>query len=372
MTATATIDLAAIERNVARVVSRVSPASVCAVVKANGYGHGAVAVAEAARAGGASWLAVATPAEAAELAPVASAFDVAVLLLPEPDPDALATAWPHLPATLRLTVASAAGLDRLEALVGTDRPPVPVHLMVDTGMHRMGAEPGEIVALAGRIADHPLLHLEGLSTHFAVADDPDDDFTAVQTERFASARQTLEFAGHRAEIHHLCNSGGVLTQPDAHAEMVRLGIAMYGVSPSPAVADRLELDPALALTATVTAVRTVAPGEGVSYGRRFRADEPTRVATVDIGYADGIRRDAGLLGVEALVRGTRSPIIGVVTMDQTMLAVGPDVEVGDEVVLIGRRGTEVVTAEEVAERLGTIGYEVLTSIGPRVRRVLRS
>ena len=184
----------------------------------------------------------------------------------------------------------------------------------------------------------------------------------------------LRRAGLHTGLVHAANSAGLLAHPDARRDMVRAGIAIYGVPPSPELEGAIELEPALDLVTRITAVRTVEAGESVSYGRHWWADEPTRVATVAIGYADGIRRDSGSAGVEVLVRGRRCPIVGAVTMDQLMVALAPPIAeeamVGDEAVLIGRQGSDEITATEVAQRLGTIAYEVLTSISARVPRVV--
>jgi len=367
VTARAEIDLGAIRRNVGRLAALAPAAIACAVVKADGYGHGAVAAAQAALDGGASWLAVATPAEAAELA--AAGIDAAtpVLLLSEPDPEALVDAWPDRPWGLRTTVASTAGVAALRGLVA-DETPVPVHLLVDTGMHRMGVAPADAVALADLVRATEGLELEGVWTHFAVADDPANDFTTTQVARFDDTMRKLRRAGHKPALQHLCNSAGAIAHPGAHRDLLRLGIAMYGIAPSPELAGSVRLEPALRLSATVTGLRTVAAGESVAYGRHFFASLPTRVATLDIGYADGIRRSSAAAGVEVLVRGRRAPMLGVVTMDQTMVAVGDDVVLGDESVLIGPQGEERILAEEIAGRLGTIGYEVLTDLGSRVIR----
>lgn len=367
MTARAVVDLGAIARNVGRLAALAPRAAACAVVKADGYGHGAGPVAEAALRGGATWLAVATPTEAVALADSGIDPTVPILLLSEPDPDALAEIWPRRPAALRCTVSSARGVETVERLARGEQA-VPLHLKIDTGMHRMGVDPAEAPALCDLIAGAPHVDLEGLWTHFAIADDPTDDFTAVQTARFDAAARAVEQAGHRAGLHHLCNSAATIAHPGAHRDLVRLGIAMYGVAPSESLAGRVELEPALRLSATVTGLRTVAVGESVSYGRRWFADAPTRVATLDIGYADGVRRNSPAAGVEVIIRGHRCPMVGVVTMDQTMVAVTDEAALGDEAVLIGRSGDECITAEELGSRLDTIGYEVLTDLGPRVRR----
>ncbi len=370
MTARSEVDLGAVRRNVARLGAAAPAATLCAVVKADGYGHGAAEVAAAAIEGGAGWLAVATPAEATMLADSGIDRSTPVLLLSEPDPDALRAAWPGRPAGLRPTVATPEGVATLGGLV-TARDRVPVHLLLDTGMHRMGAEPSDGPALADQVAATPGLVLEGVWTHFAVADDPEDDFTAVQIARFDDGVAGIAAAGHNGLLHHLCNSAGVLTHPEAHRDLVRVGIAVYGVLPSPDLAGRVELEPALRLCANVTALRTVAAAESVSYGRRFFADRPTRVATIDIGYADGVRRSSPAAGVEVLVRGKRAPMLGVVTMDQTMIGVDDEVALGDEVVLIGAQGNDAIPVEEIAGRLGTIGYEVLTDLGARIIRSVR-
>lgn len=410
---------AAIEANAARLAALAPGAALCAVVKANGYGHGAVTAAVAARAGGASWLAVATSAEAAELAAAVDG-DPPVLVLSELDLDDVAQAAAELPDQVRFTVATPAGVEALaasglagcgpeaeaqavlpgsagpslntEALTGSGlagfgsetevqvvrpspagRLPRRVHLKIDTGMHRMGADPADLAPVADALARTGAVRLEGVWTHLAVADDPGDGFTSVQLSRFETALAELDrlgaLSGPVPVVTHAANSAGLLAHPRSHREMVRAGIALYGVAPAPALAGRVRLEPALELVSRVTAVRTVATGESVSYGRSWHAAELTRVATVPVGYADGVRRDSGAAGVEVLIRGRRRPILGTVTMDQLMVAADAEVTVGDEVVLIGAQGSERVTVDEVAEHLGTIAYEVLVGLGPRLPRV---
>ena len=365
---------AAIEANVRRLGERAGDAALCAVVKADGYGHGAVTAARAALAGGASWLAVATIREALEVAETADSVgsNAPVLILAEADHGLVAGAAGRCPSRVRFTVASVAGIQALAAAGGPARS---VHLKVDTGMHRMGALPGELGAMVEALREAgPRLHLEGVWTHFAVADEPDDPFTAEQLRRFDAAIAQLGASGVSADVVHAANSAGLLAHRDARRDMVRAGISIYGVPPSPALEGIVELEPALDLVSRVTAVRTVVPGESVSYGRHWWADEPTRVATVAIGYADGIRRDSGSAGVEVLIRGHRCPIVGTVTMDQLMVALAPaiadEASAGDEAVLIGRQGADEITTTEVAQRLGTIAYEVLTSISSRVPRAV--
>ncbi len=361
----------AIESNVRRLAALAGEADVCAVVKADGYGHGVATAAGAALAGGASWLAVATIAEALEVAD-SIGREVPVLILSEAAPALAVEAAGDCPERIRFTVASVEGVRALAAGAGPERA---VHLKVDTGMHRMGALPAEINPVAEALrAARGRLRLEGVWTHLAVADSPGDPFTAEQLRRFDQVLAGLRGLGLPTGAVHAANSAGLLAHPAARRDAVRCGIAVYGVPPSPELDGLVALEPAMEVASRVTAVRAVAPGESVSYGRHWWATEPTRVATVAIGYADGIRRDSGEAGVEVLVRGRRCRIVGAVTMDQLMVALDPtiaeEVAAGDEVVLIGRQGAEEITATEVAQRLGTIAYEVLTSISARVPRVL--
>lgn len=363
----------AIRENLQRLRTFAPESEVCAVVKADGYGHGAVTAATAGLAAGVSWLAVATLEEALALWSGGIEPETPILVLSELAPDDLECAIARTGFGLRLTVGSTEGaLAIAEALAAAPSgSSVRAHLKIDTGMHRVGVDPTTAVSVAEQLVSTPGVELEGIWTHLAVADDPSDGFTDEQLARFDRALADLTDHGYRAKIVHAANSAGVIAHPAAHRDLVRIGIAMYGVDPDPALAGRVALRPALELLSRVQAVRTLQPGEGVSYGRRWRADVPTRVATVPVGYADGVRRDSPAAGVEVLIRGRRRSMLGVVTMDQLIVEVDDDVGVGDEVVLIGSQGIETVTANEIAGRLGTIGYEVLTSIGPRIpRRVI--
>jgi alanine racemase len=360
----AEVDLDVVAANVALLHRHVG-ATVCAVVKADGYGHGAVAVARAAQRGGAGWLAVALVEEGVQLRD--AGIEGPILVLSEPRPAEMAEARG---AGLRPTVYSAAGIDAAaRAAVGQRWP---VHLKVDTGMHRVGAAAADICALADRIDASGSLQLEGVWTHCAVADEPGDPFTATQLGRFDATVTALRATGRSAFMCHAANSAGGLAHARARYDMVRAGIAIYGIAPSTEVALPDGMSSALTLRSEVSHVQMVDSGEGVSYGRRWFAESPTRVATVPIGYADGVRRDLSARGGQVLVRGTRRPIVGVVTMDQLMIDCGDEpVVVGDEVVLIGAQGAERITAEEVGARLGTIGYEVVCAIGARVPRRYR-
>lgn len=359
----ATVDLDAVRANVGRLVELVAPAAVCAVVKADGYGHGAVPVARAAVDAGATWLAVAHVGEGEALR--AGGLDVPVLVLSEPDPDLLPFAAEH---ELSVTLFSEPGIRAAAAAARPGRP-VRIHLKVDTGMHRVGVDPDDLVPLARLVADTEGLELEALFTHLAVADEPDDPFTDLQLDRFDAALEDLAAAGIEPRLRHTANSAGAIAHPRARHDLVRCGIAVYGIVPSAELAGRIRLDPAMTVAARVTQVKTVAAGETVSYGRRHRLDADTRIATVAVGYADGVRRDLFRHGGEVLLGGRRCPIVGTVTMDQLMVdCADVAVAAGDEAVLIGEQCGERIAAEEVAERLGTIGYEVVCGVGPRVER----
>ncbi len=357
------IDLDAIEHNVRALRAIVAPAQVCAVVKANGYGHGAVPVARAAQRGGASWLAVAFVDEGLELR--AARIDTPILVLSEPRPDEMRAARD---ADLRVTVYTSDGVRAAAGSASIDKP-WPVQLKLDTGMNRVGADPRDAAELADAIVASGSLTLESVWTHCAVADEPGHPFTTTQLDRFAGALDLLESRGHHPAMTHAANSAGAIAEPAARLALVRCGIAIYGIAPSGSLEGLAPLRPALVLRSEIAHVHDVAEGETVSYGRRWCATVRTRVATVPIGYADGVRRSYGLDGGEVLVRGARCAVLGVVTMDQLMIDVSEmDATVGDEVILIGRQGDEVITANEVGEVLGTIGYEVTCAISGRVPR----
>jgi alanine racemase len=376
----AAIDLDAVRHNAGILCRLASPAALCAVVKADGYGHGDVPVAQAALEGGASWLAVALVEEGVTLRQ--AGIDAPILLLSEPPVDGMAEA---VARRLVPTVYTRGGLEALgRAAGGGGVPPVAVHLKVDTGMHRVGADPGDVVSLADRIEADRRLELGAVWTHLAVADgdEPvDREFTGLQLERFDATLKALAAAGHRPPMTHVANSAAAIGVAASRRDLVRCGIALYGVAPTPYLAAELSdatggarLEPVLSLRSRVTYVRDLDAGERPSYGRRRPLGTRSTVATIPVGYADGVPRRLFDQGGEVLVRGIRRPLAGVVTMDQIVVDCGPvgsaPVEVGDEVVLLGRQGPEEITADEWAGLLGTISYEVLCGIGPRVPRLL--
>jgi alanine racemase len=362
--ARAEVDLGALAHNVGVLRAEVAPALVCAVVKADGYGHGAIAVSEAVLDAGADWLAVALVEEAAVLRK--AGITDPILLLSQPRLADLAAVVRY---DLRVCITSVIAAELLAVAAREQGKVVPVHLKVDTGMNRIGVAPADALALATEITRRPELLLEGVFTHCAVADEPDNPFTAEQLDRYEAVLAELATAGMTPSIRHAANSAIAIAHRRGRYDLVRVGIAVYGIPPAPGLAGSLDLRPALSLRAEVSMVKRVHAGEGVSYGLRHTFVSDTTVATVPIGYADGVPRRLGLTGGEVLIAGRRRPIVGVVTMDQLMVDCGDDhVNVGDEVVLIGRQGNHDITAEEWAERLDTIAYEVVCGIGPRVPR----
>jgi alanine racemase len=330
-----------------------------AVVKANGYGHGAVQAARAAIAGGATWLGVSSVAEGLELRK--AGIGEPILNLGYTMPSALSAA---IAAKLALTVYDRAGLQLLK-MAGTE---MAVHVKVDTGMHRLGATPSEAVDIATDVYRDANLRLEGFWTHFADAD-RDPAFTRQQLDVFLNARAALVRTGVSNFLSHASNSAGLLRCPEARLDLVRAGLILYGVRPVRSWTDLPSLRPALSWQTIVTNVSSIPTGEGVGYGRTFRAERPSRVATIAVGYADGLHRLTSTRG-HAIVRGQRVPFAGTVSMDQAGLDVStiPDVVAGDAVTLIGRDAEAVATADDLAEASSTISYEVLCSISARVPR----
>jgi alanine racemase len=344
------VDLRAVRANCALILAHLPKGvRLYAVVKAGGYGHGALPVARAALDGGAAGLAVATLEEAHGLRGMLPAEHVLVMggLPPGEASSAAATGC---------SIGIFSG-DMVDALGGGDEV-VPVHLKIDTGMGRFGCSLDEAAALARRIEDSPGLRLAGTWTHFA-ASESDERMTRLQFDRFLNA-----LAGFDVDpgMRHACNSAGARRHPEFALDAVRCGISIYGC-------EWPGTEPALSLRSVVTHVKTVEKGATVGYGSRWTATGRSRVATVAIGYADGVFRARANRG-DVLVRGRRAPLIGMVSMDAITLDVTdvPGVAVGDVATLIGRDGDERITAEEVAAWSGTISYEVLTSIGPRVER----
>jgi len=368
--ACAQVDLDAIASNVAALKARAGDAELMAVVKADAYGHGLLPSARAAVAGGASWLGVAQLPEALELR--AAGIEVPLL------------SWLHVPGQ-DFTEAVATGVDLgistqwaldqvLVAAAATGRT-ARVHLKVDTGLGRNGAWDADLEALLvnlGHAVADRAIELAGLFSHFAYADAPQHPTVRAQQERFEGVVAQFERAGLRPQVRHLANSAATLTNPSAHYDLVRPGLAVYGLSPVPDLGSPEDygLREAMRLVAQLSMVKDCPPGQGVSYGHAYTTTQQTRLGLVPLGYADGVPRHASGVG-PVQVRGTRYAVAGRVCMDQFVLDLGADsaASAGDEVVLFGVGAAGEPTAQDWAAAIGTINYEIVTRVGARVPRV---
>lgn len=356
------VDLQVIEANVRFFVEH-TDAKVMAVVKANAYGHGAVPVAQAALRAGAAWCGVARLTEALELR--RAGISSPILLLGLTTPTEMEEA---VQAGLSMTVWREDQVEHAARIGRRLGSPARLHLKVDTGMSRLGIEPAQVARLARQLAGADDVDYEGLFTHFARADEDDPVPTDQQAERFEQVLQHLQDLGLRPPVVHSANSATTLKRPELHYDLVRVGIALYGLHPSHETSLPVQVRPALTWRTQISQVKLLPPGRGVSYGHMYTTSAEERIGTMPVGYADGFRRTPGN---EALVRGHRVPVVGRVCMDQcmTQLDAVPEAEAGEEVVLVGRQGNERITAEEVAQRWGTINYEVVCGIGARVPRL---
>jgi len=376
----AEIDLAALRHNAAALRAVAAPAALCAVVKADAYGHGAVPVARAALDGGATVLGVAMVEEGVELRE--AGIGAPVLVLSEPPLDAMGEV---VARGLTPTLYSGAGVKSAADAAARAGTVLDVHVKVDTGMHRVGAPPEEVPGVVSAVLGEPSLRFAALWTHFPVADgvsDEDRAFTEGQLERLRAVEAALRAAGVAVPLRHAANSAGAIAYPRARLDMVRCGISLYGVVPHPDLAPAWEaareaagagaLRPVLSLHGRVSFVQRLAAGERPSYGRRHPLAVASTVATVPLGYADGVPRRYFSQGGTVLVSGRRRPLAGMVTMDQIVVDCGPDgdVSVGDDVVLIGAQGAQTLGAWDWAEVLDTIANEIFCDIGRRVPRVV--
>ena len=362
----AEIDLKAIARNVQAVKKRLDPTvGVMAVVKANAYGHGAVEVARAALAAGAEWLAVNRVEEGVALRQAGIEARTLVLGYCPPGQAGLVVEHNITPAVTTLDTAEALA-ERAQKL---NREFV-IHVKIDTGMGRLGLLPEEAVDFVGALAEFSGLKIEGVFSHLATADDPDPSFSRRQLQVYQDVTQALEAAGIEIPLHHLANSAAGLQLPETHHHLVRLGVAMYGLTPSIKLDLPVELRPAMTLKTRVARLRVLPAGAAVGYGRTFVAPEPTAVALAPVGYGDGYPRLCSNRG-EMLVRGQRARVIGAVSMDQTSLDVSgiDDVSQDDEIVVFGRQGEAEISAEDVARWAETINYEIVTRLAARVPRI---
>jgi len=365
----AEVDLGAITRNV-RALKALTPAATrfMAVVKADGYGHGAVRVAEAALAGGADRLGVATLEEAVVLREAGVTAPLHVLA--EVPSEGAPLVVRH---GIIATVASAEAAVALSRAAMLAQGQAVCHLKIDTGMNRIGVRAEDAAALARRLNDLPGLVLEGAFTHFATADAPGDWEFDRQVTRLDSAIDAMRTEGVRPAIVHAANSAATILHPGTHLDMVRCGIAIYGLHPSEATAPRLALEPAMSVKARVSFVKQVGLGDGVSYGFTWHADGPATIATLPLGYADGVHRVLSN-AMPVLIGGRRCRQVGRVCMDQLMAQVpaGVAVDPGDEAVLVGSQGGEHISMDELSALAGTINYEMACGFALRLERRFRA
>ena len=364
----AEIDLDSIAHNLQE-FRRILPAQtqMMAVVKADAYGHGAYHVAQTALQSGASWLAVALVEEGICLR--RKGISAPLLLLGISAPGTERAVVEHDLRPMLCTVESAR---RFSECGQAMQRVVRFHLKLDTGMGRVGVRPDDLPALLDALRELPNLDMEGVFTHFAKADETDKTYSRLQLRRFQDGLSLIERAGFAPRLRYLANSAGAMELPDAHADMARIGISLYGMYPSmdvdPAIVD---LKPVLCWKTRVAHLKTLPPGEAVSYGGLFMTQRPTVVATLPVGYADGFRRRLWTKNWSVLIRDQRAPIIGRICMDMCMIDVTdiPGAAVGDDVVLIGSQGAETILADDMAAALDTINYEITCLVGKRVPRI---
>ncbi len=363
----AEIDLNKLKKNVREIKKTVSPTvKLMAIVKANAYGHGSVEIAKAAETAGADYFGVASLGEALELR--SSSIKTPILILSETDHSHIERV---LDADITQTVYTLELAQLLSDTASHKRKKAKVHVKIDTGMSRVGVLPENARSLIEKIIRLPGIELEGIFTHFAKADDPDSGFTMEQFGKFNKIIESLKAGGIKVPILHAANSAAMINFPETRLDMVRIGICLYGLKPS---ADNKgpEIEPVLYFKTKVLYIKEVPENTPVSYGASYHTSKRTKIATLPVGYADGLSRGLSNKG-SVIIKGKKYPIAGNVTMDMTMVEVGSDkIEIGDEAVLIGRDGNEEITVGEIAGLDGTINYEVVCGIGKRVPRLYRS
>ena len=358
------INLDAVASNVRSIASALGTSvSMMAVVKSNAYGHGAPEVARAAISSGADMLAVANFEEALELRRAGIAAPILTLgYLPA---QAIPRAIKH---DITVTLYDSEQAQQYQAAAGANNGKLSVHIKVDTGMGRLGALPADAEALCRRVGALPTFQLEGIYSHFSSAD-ADSQYTALQLSRFCDLLRRMERNGFHFQFVHAANSAALLTQPDSHFNLVRPGLMLYGLNP---LADGVGPDwlkPAMTWKTTIAQLKTLPAGSAVGYGNTYLTQGRERIAVLPVGYADGLRRSPQTWR-EVLVHGRRAPLVGRVSMEKTTINVSQiaGVQAGDEVVLLGRQGDEEISAEEIAGWIGSISYDVVTAIAPRVPR----
>jgi alanine racemase len=362
------IDLAALQHNLAQArLQAGSGRRILAVVKADAYGHGAARVAPALEEAGADLFGVAIVEEGVALRRAGITRPILVLGGTYPGQEGELFEYDLVPILFDPEAAR-----RLDARAGAAGRVLPFHLKIDTGMGRIGFRPEELPFLLEELAGLKYLVMEGLISHLAMADDPQNPFTDEQAERFRACLAEVRRAGFAPRYVHLSNSAALFSREIPECNLVRPGIVLYGGLPAPCFAGRIDLRPVMSFRTSVAQVKKVPAGTGVSYGHRFVAERPTVLAAIPVGYADGYSRLLSNCG-EVLIRGKRAKVAGTVCMDWTLIDVTDirGVEVGDEVTLLGRDNGQGITAEEWAERIGSISYEVFCQVSKRVPRLYR-
>jgi len=363
----AEIDLAAIAHNMREIRRITSPgAGIMAIVKADGYGHGAQETAKTALQNGADRLGVAILNEAVALREAGFAVPILVLGYTPKEQAEAVVAQGLTQAIFSLPLAQA--LSQAAVKLGKK---AQVHVKLDTGMGRLGIKPSQAVEFVQELFVLPNLEVEGMFTHFAAADERDKTYTEEQFAQFMGAVKALEKAGIRLPLYHVCNSAALIDLPQMHLDLVRTGIMLYGLYPSEEVKkESIALQPALTWKAQISYLKKMEKGKSISYGRRYQTLEEKLIATLPLGYADGLTRLLFAKG-EVLIKGQRAPLVGKICMDQCMADVShiPQIEVGEEAVLLGCQGEESISAEEIGKKIGTINYEVVCLISPRVPRI---
>lgn len=359
---TAWVNLSAIRSNYRRLVELAGKSAVCPVIKADAYGHGALAIAHALEREGAPYCAVALAKEALELRE--SGIQMPLLVFGTPEPS-----WSSL--AIRLGCAQTIYTEEHVRILASAARSVgkraKAHIKIETGMNRQGLSPSKVKSFAGLLADYPEIYIEGMYSHFADADNPDPSFTALQMERFTGAIAQFKEAGIVPKYRHIASSAGLLFHPETRLDMVRPGVLLYGLSPGSGLGLPEGFEPAMTLTTSIVNVKDVPAGESISYGRTFTTKRRSRIGLLPIGYADGYLR-ALSNRASVLVRGVRAPVVGRVCMDMTMVDLTgiAGARAGDEVVVMGGKDIPI---SEIAGLLSTIDYEVVCMISKRVPRV---
>ncbi len=363
------IDLAALAHNVRQIKGLLAPTTqIMAVVKADAYGHGSIDIARTLASEGVEWLAVATVTEGIELRQAGIVAPILILGGVNSEVQVQAIAEWKLQPTI-CTIDQATLLSKAIAKLQPSDP-LSVQLKLDTGMSRLGADWQEAATFFKQVAELPYLQISGLYSHLATADEIDLTVLELQLDRFQQATTAISAAGYSLPMLHLANSAGILVSDRLHYQLVRPGLILYGLCPAPHLQSKIDLQPVLSVRARVNQIKDIAAGTGVSYGYRFIADRDIRLAVVDIGYADGIPRRLSNR-MQVAIRGQLVPQIGSITMDRIMLDITqiPDLQVGEIVTILGRSGNVQISADDWANELGTISWEILCGFKGRLPRV---